>query len=52
MPLTQEGSDYLVTLGIKEHVLAWKQLVDQIFKKVESKDEDNESVYKFKDILE
>ena len=52
MPLTQEGSDYLVTLGIKEHVLAWKQLLDQIFKELESKDEDDESIYIFELILE
>jgi hypothetical protein len=42
--LTQEGSDYLENLGIKEHVLAWKQLRDQIMKELESKDEDDESI--------
>jgi hypothetical protein len=42
----------LETLGIKEHVLAWKQLLDQILKELESKDEDDESIQKFKVILE
>jgi hypothetical protein len=31
LPLTEEGSDYLESLGIKEHVIAWKQLFDPIY---------------------
>jgi hypothetical protein len=50
--LTQEGSYYLESLGIKDHVLAWKESFDAIFEELESKDEDDESIYIFKLILE
>jgi hypothetical protein len=42
--LTLEGSDYLESLGIKEHVLAWKQLLDQFEEESMSKEEDDESI--------
>ena len=40
------------SLGVKEHVIAWKQLFDQIEKELESKDESEESIKNFKVILE
>jgi hypothetical protein len=36
LPFTQEGSDYLESLGIKDYVLAWKQLYDQIKQELKS----------------
>jgi hypothetical protein len=42
--LTQEGSDYLESLGIKEHIIEWKQLYVLIKKELESKDEGEESI--------
>jgi hypothetical protein len=37
--LTQEGSDYLKSLDIKEHVISWKQLFDPIKKKEDDGEE-------------
>jgi hypothetical protein len=34
----------LESLGIKEHVIAWKQMVDPIEKELESKDESEELI--------
>ena len=44
MPLTQEGSNYLESLGIKAYVLTWKQLRDQILEELKSEDEDDQSI--------
>jgi hypothetical protein len=52
LPLTLEGSDYLESLGIKEHVIAWKKLFDLIEEELDSKDEGEESIKKFKVILD
>ena len=35
-------------LGNKEQVVTWKQWFDQILEVLESEDEDDESIYKFK----
>jgi hypothetical protein len=42
----------LESLGIKEHVIAWKQLFDPIEEELESKDEGEESIKNFKVILD
>ena len=44
LPLTEEGSNFLESLGIKEYVLTWKQLHDQIEEELESEDEDDQSI--------
>jgi hypothetical protein len=41
----------LESLGIKEQVLTWKQWYDQIKEVLKSKDEDDESINKFKVML-
>jgi hypothetical protein len=41
----------LESLGIKEQVVTWKQWLDQIVEVLESEDEDNESIEKFKVML-
>ncbi len=50
--MSDEGSDYLDRLGIKKDVIAWKQLFDQIMEELKSKNEDDESIQRFKVILE
>ena len=40
------------SLGIKEHVIAWKQFIDRIDEELESKDEGEESIKNFKVILD
>jgi hypothetical protein len=52
LPLTEEGSDYLESLSIKEHVIAWKQLFDQVRKELRTGDEGEESIKNFKVILD
>jgi hypothetical protein len=42
----------LESLGIKEHIIAWKQLFHPIKKELESKDESEESIKNFKVILD
>ena len=39
-------------LGIKEQVVTWKQWFDQIREVFESEDEDYQSIYKFKVMLD
>jgi hypothetical protein len=41
----------LESLGIKEHVIAWKQLFNPIYEELESKDESEEKIKNFKVIL-
>ena len=48
LPLTEAGSNYLETFGIKEHVISWKQLYDQIEEEDQGEDEDEESFKKVK----
>jgi hypothetical protein len=36
--------NYLESLGIKEHVVTWKQWPDQILEELERKDEDDELI--------
>ncbi len=52
LPLSEEGSDYLDSLGIKEHVIAWKQLFDQFKNELRILDEDDELIQRFKLILD
>ncbi len=42
LSLSEEGSEYLDSLGIKEDVITWKQFYDQIKEELENKDEDDE----------
>jgi hypothetical protein len=44
--LTEEGSNYLETFGIKEHVISWKLLHDKIVEEDLGEDEDEESFQK------
>ncbi len=50
--MTQEGSDYLDSLGIKEHVIAWKNLYDQLKLDLKNEDESKKSISNFKLILD
>ncbi len=50
--MSDEGSDYLDSLGIKEYVITWKQLLDQIEKELESEDKDDDSFERLKVILD
>jgi hypothetical protein len=52
LPLTEEGSDYLESLGIKEHVIAWTQLFDSIEEERMSEDKGEKSIKNFKVILD
>ncbi len=51
LPLSDEGSDYLDSLGIKEHVITWKQLFDQINEEIKIEDKNDESIKRFKVII-
>jgi hypothetical protein len=50
--LTQEGSDYLESLVIKEHVISWKQLSDPIYEELVNRNEGEESINECKVILD
>ncbi len=52
LPLSEEGSYYLDSLGIKDDVITWKQLLDQIQIEFEIEDEDDESIERFKIMLD
>jgi hypothetical protein len=43
--------NYLEGLGIKEHVVTWKQWHDQILEELERKDEDDESIKNLEEML-
>ena len=45
--MSLEGSEFVDSLGIKEDLIAWKQLYDQIRKELWSVDEDDESIHRF-----
>jgi hypothetical protein len=51
LPLTEEGSNCLESLGIKEYVLIWKQLYDKIKEELKSEDEDDQSIWKLQVML-
>jgi hypothetical protein len=42
----------LESLGIKEQVVTWRKWFDQILEVLKSEDEDDESIYKFKVMLD
>ncbi len=50
--MSKKGSKYLDSIGIKENLISWKQLYDQINVEFKSKDEDDESIQRFKVILD
>jgi hypothetical protein len=43
--------NYLEGLGIKEHVVTWKQWHDQILEKLERKNEDDQSIKNLEEML-
>jgi hypothetical protein len=43
---------HFLGLGIKENVIAWKQLFDQIYKELQTQDKIEESIERLKVILE
>jgi len=52
LPLSEEGSDYLDSLGIKEHAIGWIQMIKKFTKELWILDEDDELIQRFKLILD
>ncbi len=52
LELSEEASNLLDSLGIKEEIIAWKQLWNKINDELHITDEDDELIEKFKLILE